>query len=284
MSDNTTQTENNVSPPSPERQGNAVFGGAPAPREEIPYDNVPLPSNGLIYPVESSLHQQTHVAIKVMTAREEDILTSPALLKSGKMLESLLQSVLMDKNINVNEMIAGDRNALMVALRITGYGAEYAAEITCSSCEEKYDNTFNLGELAIRRLEIQPIEVGMNLFEFVLPRSKKKVLFKFLTGHDEYEIDKTSERRRKITGSRVDSRVTDKLRYSIVEIDGSQKRGDIEKAIQRMVAYDSLSMRKFMNKHEPGIDMSTEVECPNCGHEEEVNMPLGVSFFYPDIE
>lgn len=277
-----------TAPPAPERQGNAVFGGASSPMapkaEDIPFDNVPLPSNGIIYPAESPLHGQTHIAIKVMTAKEEDILTSPSLLKTGKVIEALLQSCVMNKNINVNDMIAGDRNALMVALRITGYGADYDTEITCSECETKYKHTFNLGALEIKRLEdISPVETGSNLFEYVLPRSKKKVLFKFITGHDEEEMDKIHEKRKKL-GQRGDNRVTDRLRYSIVEFDGSRKRGDIERAIQRMVAFDSLSLRRHMGKHEPGIDMKSEVECPSCGHSEEVNMPLGATFFYPDTE
>lgn len=273
-------------PPAPEREGNAVFGGAPnAPKaDDIPFDNVPLPSNGVIYPEDSPLHGQTHIAIKVMTAKEEDILTSPSLLKNGKVIEALLQSCVMDKNINVNDMIAGDRNALMVALRITGYGAEYDAEVTCGECDTRHKHTFNLGELEIKRLEdISPIEPGSNLFEYTLPRSKKKVLFKFITGHDEEEMDKVHERRKKL-GQRGDNRVTDRLRYSIVEIGGTRKRGDIERAIQRMVAYDSLSLRRHMGKHEPGIDMKSEVECPSCGASEEVNMPLGVNFFYPETD
>lgn len=269
----------------PERAGNAVFGGAPtAPKaDDIPFDNVPLSSNGIIYPEDSPLHGKTHIAIKVMTAKEEDILTSPSLLKTGKVIEALLQSCVMDKSINVNDMIAGDRNALMVALRITGYGAEYDAEVTCGECETKYKHTFNLGELALNRLDIEPIEPGTNLFEYNLPRSKKRVLFKFITGHDEAEMDEVHNRRKKL-GQRGDNRVTDRLRYSIVEIDGTRKRGDIERAVQRMVAYDSSALRRYMGKHEPGIDMKAEVECPHCGTSEEVQTPLGIGFFFPSFD
>lgn len=266
------------------RPGNEVFGGSPnmQPPEEIPYDNVPLPSNGTIYPIDSPLHGKTHVPIKILTTQEENILTSPALIKTGKVIQVLLEACMMDKDIKINDLIAGDRNAIMVSVRISGYGSEYEVPIECSKCDTEYDHEFNLNALVIKRLEISPIDKGMNLFEYILPRSKKRVLFKFITGHDEEQIDEAAERRKKI-GLLGDSKVTDKLRHSIVELDGSKKRGDIEMDIQKMFAYDSSALRGYMDKHEPGIDMTQETTCPGCGNREEVTVPIGIGFFYPTL-
>ncbi len=87
---------------------------------EVPVEAVPLPSKGTVYPADSPLHGQETVEIRAMTAKEEDILTSRALIKKGTVITHLIQSCLVNKQIDVNEMLVGDRNAIMTALRITG--------------------------------------------------------------------------------------------------------------------------------------------------------------------
>ena len=95
---------------------------------EIPVENVPLPSRGVAYAPESPLYGQETIQIRAMTAREEDILTSRALIKKGTVISHLLRSCMIDKRIDPDEMLSGDRNAVMVALRVTGYGADYNVE------------------------------------------------------------------------------------------------------------------------------------------------------------
>ena len=282
--------ENNVTP-NPERQGNAVFGGQPqtvvaAPTwSDIPFEMVPLPSAGTVYPITSPLHasrlEDGMIPVKVMTAHEEDILTNSAYLQTGKVIEELLKACMMNKEIDVNEMIAGDRNAVMVAIRMIGYDRWYPGEVSCGKCDHVWENTFDLAELTIKRLDIEPVEPGENLFEYTLPKSKHRVLFKFLTGHEEEEMELIAERRKKL-GQRGEKRVTDRLKYAIVEFNGTRKKNEIEQAILRMRALDSTALRKYMAKHEPGMDMSQEIECPACGHRQEVGMPIGLKFFYPD--
>ncbi len=268
-----------------QREQNAVFGQAVQPGQvlvdDVPFESVPLPSSGLVYPDSSNLHGRDTIDIRVMTAREEDILTSRALIKKGTVITELLRSCIMDKSIDVQDMIAGDRNAVMVALRITGYGADYGAEIECSSCGHSYENSFNLAQLPLKRLEIEPVRPGENAFEFILPVSKKKVVFKFLTGRDEEDISVTQERMKKL-GNFQDSYVTTRLKHSIVEIDGVVQRGEIAKFVDRMRAGDSRGLRRYMDKHEPGMIMKQEAACPACGHHEEVSMPLGAGFFWPE--
>lgn len=249
---------------------------------EIPVETIPLPSGGRVYPPGSPLNRET-VEIRAMTAREEDILTSRALLKKGTVISELIKSCLTDKSINPVDLLTGDRNALMVAIRITGYGAEYDAEMECNECNTKAPRSFNLGELPIKRLDINPVEEGLNLFEFMLPFSKKAVRFRFLTGRDEEEILATSEKQKKL-GLQGESSVTTNLLYSIVSIDGVSDRSKIAGFVRMMPARDSLALRNYIRDNEPGIIMKQDVSCPSCGHGEEVSMPIGVSFLWPSAK
>ena len=247
---------------------------------DIPVETMPLPSNGLVYPTDTTLYGRETVDIRAMTAREEDILTSKAYLKKGTVITELIKSCLVDKSIDPRDLLTGDRNALMVAIRITGYGAEYDAEIECPECSTKAPHRFDLGALPLKRLEIAPTSPGQNLFEFLLPVSKKLVKFRFLTGRDEEEIVATSEKQKKL-GLSSDSTVTTSLLYSIVSIDGVEDRAKISSFVRMMPARDSLALRNYIKDNEPGIIMKQETSCPACSHSEEVTMPLGVSFLWP---
>jgi hypothetical protein len=247
---------------------------------DIPMELVPLPSSGKVYPTGTSLHGADAVEIRPMTAREEDILTSRALLKKGTVITELIKSCLIDKTIVPNDLLGGDRNALMVAIRITGYGPEYKAEVECEECNVKTDHEFNLAELPIRRLELEPLALGMNLFQFSLPYSKKLVKFRFLTGRDEEEILALAEKQKKL-GLGGESAVTTNLMHAIVSIDGVEDRMKITNFIKNMPARDSLALRNYIRDHEPGVIMKQDTSCPSCGNTAEVNMPLGANFLWP---
>ena len=250
---------------------------------EVPVEAVPLPSQGLIYPEGTSIHQCETVEIKAMTAREEDILTSRALIKRGTVISELLRSCLIDKSIDVDSMISGDRNALMTAIRITGYGSDYEVEVTCPDCGESSKQSFNLAELPIKRLEIEPVEEGSNRFTFTLPVSKKNVVFRFLTGADEQNIAVEQDRKKKKNlGGDVDSLVTNRLLYSIVSVGDISDRSKISMFVRNMPARDSRMLRKFMDDNEPGVEMKAWMECSSCLESSEVGLPIGVSFFWPD--
>lgn len=248
---------------------------------EVPVEAVPLPSNGTVYPPESPLHGRETVEIRSMTAREEDILTSRALIKKGTVITELIKSCLIDKRVHVQDMLSGDRNAVMVALRITGYGAEYSVEADCPKCSVRSKQEFNLGEMPIKRLAIEPVTVGQNAFEFKLPTTKKTVHFKFLTGRDEEEINTIQERAKK-QGALADNLITTRLQYCILSIDGKVDRGSINGFIRNMPARDSMSLRKFIDANEPGIEMKGEFDCSSCNEISEVRVPLGASFFWPE--
>lgn len=247
---------------------------------DIPTELVPLPSCGKTYHPNHPLYGKEVVEIRPMTAREEDILTSKAFLKKGTVITELIKSCLVDKAINPNDLLIGDRNALMVAIRITGYGAEYDAEIECPECNAKAPHQFNLGALPIQRLEIEPVQEGTNVFEFMLPFTKKMVKFKFLVGRDEEEIVATAEKQKKL-GMNSDSVVTTNLLYSIVSVDGVEDRSKIASFVRMMPARDSLALRNYIRDNEPGIKMRQETSCPACGHSEEVGMPITTGFLWP---
>lgn len=247
----------------------------------VPAELVPLPSRGIIYPQTSPLYGQETLEINPMTAKEEDILTSRAYIKKGTVLTKLMQSCLTNKNINPDDLISGDRNALMVAIRITGYGADYEVEVDCPECGARNKSSFDLSQLPIKRLEVEPVVFGENLFEVQLPVSKKTVRVKFLTGHDEREMMIINERKRK-SGIKTDSNITDRLSRSIVSIDNITDRNKINLFVKNIPARDSLALRKFLDKNEPGVEMKSWLSCESCFEESEVNLPMGASFFWPD--
>jgi hypothetical protein len=246
----------------------------------VPVELVPLPSLGKVYPESNPFYGREAVEITAMTAREEDILTSRALIKKGTVISELLRSCLVEKRINVADLLVGDRNALMIAIRITGYGADYEAEVECPACSNKYKQNFNLAELPIRQLQVEPLSPGVNAFEFVLPYSKKTVHFKFLTGKEEEEIA-TAQAKTKKAGFLNDSAVTSTLLSAVLSVDGITDRSKVAQFVRAMPARDSLALRKFINDSQPDVITKQEVMCPSCDHVEEVTMPIGVSFFWP---
>lgn len=282
-----------MSPEDDRATRNAIFAArqavesaarnAPVPMQEIqiPSAQVPLPSHGLVYPVDSPLHGKEFIDIKGMTTQEEDILMSRALIKKGTVINELIRSCVLTPGIVVNDMLAGDRNAIMVAIRITGYGPEYTPIVQCPNCEQKTEYPINLSDLDIKPLELTPVEAGANRFAFKLPVSGKTVVFRFLTGKDEEEIATLVENKKK-KGLAVDSVITTRLTTAIVAIDGVEDRSAIAKQVPYLPARDSLMLRRYMEQHEPGIDMRCQFDCPNCSHTEEVAIPMGASFFWPN--
>ena len=248
----------------------------------LPTAIVPLPSRGLVYP-DGPLHMAESIDIRAMTAREEDILMNRSLVRKGTVISELIKSCLVNKDIDVNSLISGDRNALMIAVRITGYGSDYSPKVTCPSCESQQDFSIKLEDLPVKELDLNKLhQVGtcQNAFEVSLPRSKKTVVFRFLTGKEEEKILQDLEAKRK-KGIVQENLVTTKLMNSIVSVDGNTSRGFINQFCQYMPAADSLKLRRTLDECEPGIDMTSDFLCNSCGHQEVLSIPLGVEFFWP---
>lgn len=248
----------------------------------IPTESIPLPSKGLLYPVEHPFHKKTHVDVRSMTATEENILTSESLLKKGTVITELIRSCLVD-NVNPLDLLAGDRNALMIAIRITGYGSNYDGEVSCSECGFKGPRTFRLTELELKNLDLEPVAPGVNEFQYVLPSLKIPVHFRFQTGRDEEEIMRAAEALKK-KGISQETLVTTSLMHAIVSVNGVTDRNKLSQFVRMMPARDSNALRKFIKENEPGVNMKTPSSCSSCGHEEEVTMPIGITFLWPNAE
>jgi hypothetical protein len=215
-----------------------------------------------------------------MTAIQEDILTSQNLIASGKMLDALLSSVLKDKSIDPSQFTLGDRNAIVIWLRATGYGADYPVMVHCTSCDTEWKKEFDLSSLEIRELEEDPDQEGY--FTINLPQTKSVVKFKFITAADEMGIIKKSEAIQRKQGSPVDHTGTLKMTAAIVEVNGSRDPLTIKSFVETMPVKDSRKFRDTLNSMEPGVIMKQECECPACGSVSTEVIPMRSNFFWPD--
>ncbi len=249
----------------------------------IPAEVVTLPSKGVLYSVESGLHNRTQLEIKAMTTREEDILTSSAYIKKRTVITELIRSCVVDKSVDIDQLISGDRNALMIGIRCTGYGSEYRPEMECVACGKKQVKTFDLSQLAIKELETDPITEGVNEFSFTLPVTKASVTFKMLTGKDEEELLIAQERKKKIVNSLVDTNVSDQIKATLLSVNNQRDKAKLAFFVDNMPGRDSLALRDKMKTVQPGIDMTQLFECDFCDHTEEVSIPIGIEFFWPSI-
>ena len=248
-----------------------------AEEQKFPTEVIDLPSEGKLYSDGSPL-REGKLEIKYMTAKEEDILTSQNLIKKGLVIEKLLDSLILTKGVKSEDLVIGDKNAVMVAARILAYGPEYTCEITNPNTGEKLTHTFNIADCPFTKL---PKDIDGNNFEFELPVSKQKITFKLLTGKDERMIGEELDKIRKL-GTQVIPELTTRLRYLITSVDDNDGRAIINSFVENMLSKDSLSLRQKITKVTPDIDLSQEIDIE--GKTVKVNIPMTVNFFWPDTE
>jgi hypothetical protein len=248
---------------------------------EIPVESVPIPSRGIIYSPDTVMYKKDMVKIKAMTAREEDILASQAYIKEGTVIDNLMKSCIMEQGFDSEQLILGDRNALLVAIRITGYGSDYNLNVRCNNCSEYNDIVVDLGSLEIKRLSIKPVAEGNNLFEFTLPVTKKKVQFKFSTAVDEKDKRHKKESFKKHSLGPISGDVTTALEYAIMTVDTVTDKNKIKHFVMNMPALDAKRLRDFMRKNEPGMKMESEFNCKHCAFHNEFAIPITTEFFWP---
>jgi len=246
-----------------------------------PTEIVPLPSEGLLYGPDHPLHGCSDVEIKFMTAKEEDILTSKALIKKGVAIDKMLQNLIVDKNIKVEDLLVGDKNALTVAARISGYGADYAISVTCPECGEKAKHSFDLSELKHKNNK-EPETLGVTKTEkgtFVtrLLKTGVTVEFRLLTGRDEAEM--VSEITKKTL--KDENLSTAQLKRIIVSVEGETNRQIISNFVDAMPVVDAKLLRGLVKELTPDVDMTQEFTCQSCGHESDMEVPFTVEFFWP---
>lgn len=247
---------------------------------KFPTETIDLPSKGHFYDKENPL-SSGQIELKYMTAKEEDILTSQNLIKKGIVIDKLIESLVVNKSIDLDTLLIGDKNAIMVASRILGYGADYNFEIDCPSCGEHNKDECNLSELEETKIKFKDLEKGKNEFEFELPFAKKVLTFKLLTQKDQAEIEEELSALKKVfKSSGVTPEITTRLKKIIVAIDGEATT--VNSFVDKeFLSRDSLAFRKHLSKITPDIDMTYNFECKLCGYTEGVGIPLGVSFLWP---
>ena len=246
-----------------------------AEEQKFASEIIDLPSKGKLYSEESPL-KDGKIEIKYMTAKEEDILTSANLVKKGIVIDRLLDSLILTPNVRGDDLLIGDKNALMVAARILAYGPEYACELTDPDTGEKQDYTFNLADCPFKHVEDGVTE---NLFDFTLPISKKKIKFSLLTGKDERLITEDLKASKK-TGTGISPELTTRFRYIIKEVEGDNSSTVINNIAQNILARDSIALREEIARVQPDIELKQDVEIG--GETVEVDIPMTVTFFWPN--
>ncbi len=246
-----------------------------------PAELVKLPSGGKIYSVSSGLAGKSEIEIKAMTTREEDILTSRAYAKKGTTVSELIKSCVIDKSIDVDELISGDRNALMVAIRITGYGPKLNPELRCPKCEHVNHPEFDLSLVSIKPIGAEPVAPGVNEFECDLPMIQSKATFKLLTAKDEEELLKNHERKKKMFNSPVDTLMSDQLKMSLLSVNGKRDRANLSFFVDNITGQVSQALREKMLSIKPDVDMKQMFSCESCDFAEEVEIPIDREFFWP---
>lgn len=246
---------------------------------------VELPSRGLFYPEGHPLHNQEVVEIRYMTARDEDILTSPALLRKGLAVDKFIQNILVNQDVKVSDLLIGDKSAIMIAARITGYGEEYETKVTCPECGTENDHTFVLEDYTRYFTKFEQSEnfelTPQGTFKTILPHSGYEVVVKLLTSADEARIQKAQQMRQK--NNLADSNTTDFLKSIIVSIDGVADPASLNLAILDLPARDSRFLRKNYTALVPNVEMMESFECMYCGTVTEMEVPLEAGFFWPDF-
>ncbi len=209
---------------------------------------------------------------------------STDLIKSGKVLDVLLENAIIDQDLRPDDMVSGDRNYVLIELRKTGFGSDYKpGKIVCSSCGHEDHPIVDLNKLKKRELELMPDENG--LYSVILPTIKMEVKFRLLKGSDEKRLAKIIEGGGKKTGGiKVSKVITERYLLQIMEVNGKKDKLYISKFISAMPTKDSLFFREYNRQIEPGLDLSYDFECPNCGHVDTKDVPITHRLFYPDVE
>jgi hypothetical protein len=219
-----------------------------------------------------------------MTAKEEDLLTSRALLKKGIALDRLIKSIIVDKSIDPNTLLVGDRNAILVAARVSGYGPMYQTKVTCPACAAPQDYEFDLNNAIVyngeglREHDATQQEDGTYLT--MLPSTRIEVGFRLLNGFDERNLLEQLENARK--KRREENTITRHLKQIVVAVNGDTESGTINYVVDNMPSFDARHLRLMYKLATPNVDLTQNFVCNECDHEQEMEVPLTADFFWPD--
>ena len=247
-----------------------------------PTEFVDLPSEGKFYPIGHYLRDKKDLELKYMTAKEEDLRTSKSLLKKGIAVDRVLESLLVDKKVKLEDLIVGDKNALIIATRKSGYGSDYNATMLCPKCQKKVSFVFNLDEIKNKEISSTPDTLSMSengTFIVTLPKTKAQVEFRPLTGKDEKILSDLQEQR--IKDKKPEAISTTQIKTFVVAINGDTDKVNVSGLIDQMPAFDAKFLRNTYKQLIPDVDMTQKFECSLCEFEEVIEVPLTTDFFWP---
>ena len=237
---------------------------------KFPTEQVELPSKGILYPETSPL-SSGKIEIKYMTAKEEDILTNQAYIQKGNVLDKLIESLIVNKDVNYKDLIIGDKNAVMVAARVLGYGKNYKFEY------KGEEQTIDLSILENKKFDESKLTKGENNFSFKLPHTGAEITYKILDGHDESKIEAELRGIKKINKN-ASPELSTRLKHMVLSVNGDTERKTIREFVDNyLLAIDSRALREHIRDTQPDIDLTVELDSG-----EEVTVPIGINFFWPD--
>jgi hypothetical protein len=239
-------------------------------KPKFPTEMVDLPSKGLLYPEGSPL-RSGQIEMKYMTAREEDILTNQNYIQQGTVLDKLIESLIVTK-IDIKELLVGDKNAILVASRILGYGQDY--EFENRGTVYKVDLT----EMVDKELPEDVNYGNGNNFEFILPASKDQITFKLLTHGDEIAVEQELKGLKKINPN-GSPELSTRLKYIITSVNGDSDRKTVREFVDNeLLARDSRALRQEIKRISPDIDLTIKGD-----DGEDIAVPISLNFFWPDL-
>ena len=244
-----------------------------------PTEFVDLPSKGKFYAQGHPLYNQDVIEIKYMTAKHEDILTNRSLLKKGVALNRLINELIVNKNISGDQLLVGDRNAIMIHARATAYGRNYETSVACPSCNNKSKQNFDLFDPNIYHGEIGENVTALENGNFIIktPHSEIDVEVQLITGKEETIMIKNYSDKKK-----DHSMISDQLRLIIVGVKGHKDKNIINYFIENAPANETRFIRNTFTNLSPDLRIVGDFECPSCGHEQELEVAFGADFFWPD--
>ena len=240
---------------------------------------ISLPSQGKCYSEDNPLSKGT-LEIKYMTAREEEILASQSLVKKGVVIDKLFESIIVEKDVNIDDIILGDKNAILLATRVLGYGPEYKIEMT-DSLGEPQSVTIDLGAVQTKEVDVELLS-SENRYEFTTPFGKNKLEFKILTHGDEKKIDADIKALQRLNKGSVSAELTTRYRFMILSVDGNSDTQSITSFINnKFITRDTKAFREYIAEITPDINMEFDFEDEQTGETEVRSIPMGVGFFWP---
>lgn len=243
----------------------------------LPTEEVELPSKGLLYPIENPL-SSGKIEMKYMTAKEEDILSNQNYIKNGTVFDKLLKSLIVSK-IDYDDLCIGDKNAILIAARVLGYGKDYQVKYPHPITGEEELVTIDLAELKNKEVDYSLFK-NNNEFVYTLPKSNNDITFKILTHKDEKAIDNELKGLKKVN---LSAEVTTRLKYAILAVNGNREKKDIRDFVDsHLLASDAQALRAYMKTISPDLDLTFTFVGSDGYTQEGVDLPVGVSFFYPN--